>query len=621
MTLVARLRNPALRGAWIGLVCALVSWLTVQQPLLRGVEDWMLDGCFSLRGKRPTNARIVIIGLDAPSLAALKKPITSLSPELAEVVSFAKAQGAKAIGVDVMVPADRAELAALQPGEEGDPLKMGAAVVKVGIVTLPVWQVRQNEWILPLSSWRLKAEFKPEAADLGFVNLQEDGDQFVRRQQLLGKVKDRLLPQMALALYARMHGQDVDVDEGGRPVVGGEVIPVDGEGKIRINYVGPPGSFEELSFGRVLEAARKKEKLPPLDGAVVLIGITARDLQDYHSTPYANNYSRWLATHSSGRMAGVEIQANTLATLIDRAYIHTPWFLATLPWLLGLGVLLGHVLRRASLELGLLIAVAHHFAWKGIAWVSFAWFHWRIEVTAMLLLGFLVYATTFALRWRTLRRMFGVVKSEALAMALETDPSRLDPGGEERDLTVLFADVRSFTDFSEKHTPQEVVALLNAYFAAVVPAIEREGGVIDKFMGDGIMALFVVPTPRPDHAARAARAAVAMVKAVHAGRETWTKLGNAGLRIGVGVHTGKVVVGAIGSPGRLDYTAIGDTVNAASRIESENKAQGTEVLLSAATCSLLSEEERATLGVESEPRAVKVKGKEEKLLLHAVQVP
>jgi adenylate cyclase len=514
MPLLARLRSPALRGVWIGLACALLSWLAVQWSLLDGLEDWMLDGCFSLRGKRPTNARIVIIGLDPPSLAALKKPITSLSPELAEVVLFARAQGAKAIGVDVMLPADREKLAALQPGAEGDALKMGFAVEKAAIVTLPVWQVRKDEWLLPVTDWRLKAGNKPETADLGFVNFQEDGDQFVRRQQMIGKFKvqdgEALLPQMALALYARMGGHDIDTDEDGRPLVGDEVIPVDAEGKIRINYVGPPGSFEELSFQRVLDAAKNREKLPQLDGAVVLIGITARDQQDYHSTPYANFYSRWLATQQSGRMSGVEVQAHILATLVDRAYIHTPVGLSTLPWLVVLGVLLGYLLRRVSLELGFVITVLHHFAWKGAAWAGFTWFHWRIEMTAMLLLGFLVYATTFALRWRTLRRMFGVVKSEALAMALETDPSRLDPGGEEREVTVLFADVRSFTDFSEKHTPQEVVALLNAYFKAVVPVIEAEGGVIDKFMGDGIMALFGAPVSLPDHAARAARAAVAI---------------------------------------------------------------------------------------------------------------
>ena len=622
MSILAWLRNPILRGIWIGSACAVVSWLLVRQSFLCGVEDWMLDGCFSLRGRRPTQARIVLIVLDGPSLAALKKPITSISPALADVIRYAKAQGAKAIGVDVMLPADREKLDVLKADAEGDAWKMGAAVVKTGIVTLPVWRVDREHWLRPVKQWRQKADHDPETADLGFVNLQEDGDQFVRRQQLLGKDDNGwLVPQMALALYARLRGQDLDANERGQPLVGDEMIPVDAAGMIRINYVGPPGSFEELSFGRVLDAAHKKERLPQLDGAVVLIGVTARDQQDYHSTPYANNYTRWLPADRPGQMAGVEIQAHILATLIDRAYIHTPLFLSLLPWLLVVGVVLGYILSRVSLELGFVIAVVHHFAWKGVALAAFSWWNWRIEVTAMLLLGFLVYATTFALRWRTLRRMFGVVKSEALALALEADPRRLDPGGEEREVTVLFADIRSFTDFSEKHTAVEVVALLNAYFKAVVPAIEAEGGVIDKFMGDGIMALFGAPATLPDHAARAARAAVAMVTAVHKGRATWAKLGNPGLRIGVGVHTGKVVVGAIGSPGRLDYTAIGDTVNAASRIESENKAQGTEVLLSAATCGLLSAEERTRLGVEAQPREVKVKGKEEKLLLYAALVP
>src|SRR2546423_5102611 len=103
MILPVRWHNPALRGVWIGLACALVSWLAVQWSSLRGLEDWMLDGCFSVRGRRATHARIAIIGLDTPSLAELKKPITSLSPELAEVLLYARAQGASAIGVDLLL--------------------------------------------------------------------------------------------------------------------------------------------------------------------------------------------------------------------------------------------------------------------------------------------------------------------------------------------------------------------------------------------------------------------------------------------------------------------------------------------------------------------------------------
>src|SRR5262249_27353704 len=122
---------------------------------------------------------------------------------------------------------------------------------------------------------------------------------------------------------------------------------------------------------------------------------------------------------------------------------------------------------------------------------------------------------TFALRWRQLRRMMGVVKSEAVTLALEADPRRLRPGGDKVEVTVLFADIRGFTDFSERHEAPEVVALLNAYFGAVVPLIEAEAGTIDKCIGHGLMALFNAPAACPGHALRAVRAAVAMVRRVH----------------------------------------------------------------------------------------------------------
>ena len=137
MGVVARLRSPVLRGVWIGLACVLVSWLAVQLSFLRGLEDWMLDGCFSLRGRRSTSSRIVIVALDEPSLA--------------RVVQYARAQGATAIGIDVMIPADRARLADLQPGQEGDALTLGQAIVQAGNVTLPVWKLDQS-WLRPVPS-------------------------------------------------------------------------------------------------------------------------------------------------------------------------------------------------------------------------------------------------------------------------------------------------------------------------------------------------------------------------------------------------------------------------------------------------------------------------------------
>jgi adenylate cyclase len=238
----------------------------------------------------------------------------------------------------------------------------------------------------------------------------------------------------------------------------------------------------------------------------------------------------------------------------------------------------------------------------------------------MLTFGILLYGVTFIQRWWILRRMLGVVKSEAVARLLENDPGQFDQQGEERIVTLLFADIRNFTDFSEKHSAQEVVRLLNAYFTAVVPILERHGGTLNCYMGDGMMVSFGVPVFRSDHALQAVRAAVEMVSAVHRLKERWAELGFAGLRIGVGIHTGRVVAGSVGSPGRQDYTAIGDAVNTASRIETKNKDFGTEILISAETFRDLPSKERQALGCAETGRTAAVKGKQQELTLHAVSV-
>jgi adenylate cyclase len=208
-----------------------------------------------------------------------------------------------------------------------------------------------------------------------------------------------------------------------------------------------------------------------------------------------------------------------------------------------------------------------------------------------------------------LRRIFGAFKGEAIARLLEADPRQLLRLGQDRELTVLFADVRAFTVFSESHSPREVVALLNAYFDAVVPVLERHGGTLNQFIGDGVMVLFGAHQAQPDHALRAVGAAVALACRVRDLGPQWAALGWPGMRAGVGVNTGLAVVGAVGSRDRLDYTAIGDTINTAARVEAANKDLGTEVLITAATYAALSPRDRERLGVAAEPARVRVKNK------------
>jgi class 3 adenylate cyclase/CHASE2 domain-containing sensor protein len=628
MPLKTFLRHPAWRGAGLGLLCALLVWAVFRlSGPLRGLEDWLLDGCFALRGPRPTGAELVIIGIDEAYLARLDRPLAYLSPDLAAVVAHVHRQGAVAIGIDLLVPEELTDEPEIKrPGGRGDARPLGEAVLEAGNVVLAQrWDGPARRMRPPLVQWRLRAEAEPdpEGRDLGFIDLTEDDDQILRRQALLLKVPgpdgDEAAPHFALALYARARQAGFSWDEERRAVrVGEEVIPLDEEQKLRINFVGPPGSFPLLPFGEVLGAARAGRPLPELQGKVVLIGVTARDQQDYHATPYANHYAAYLSASPPGLMSGTEVHAHVLATLHDRAFITTPAWLHPLPWLLLVGAALGHALSRLRLTWGLLLALGHHFAWKAVALAAFAWFCWRVEMAAMLALGLVVTAAVFALRWRRLRRMLGVVKSEQVALALEADPRRLDPGGEQRTVTVLFADIRGFTDFAQGREPAAVVALLNGYFDAVVPVLEAEGGVIDKYMGDGLMALFGAPASCPDHALRAVRAAVGMVRAVHARQEQWARQGKPDMRIGVGVYTGEVVVGAIGSRGRLDYTAVGDTVNRAARLESANKDEETEILISAATYAALPEGVAGPLGCQAAPRVLRVRGITEEVRAHAV---
>jgi adenylate cyclase len=237
----------------------------------------------------------------------------------------------------------------------------------------------------------------------------------------------------------------------------------------------------------------------------------------------------------------------------------------------------------------------------------------------MLLTGMLAYATTFAFRWRSLRAgMFGVVKGDLLARILEEEPRHPGLRGEERVVSVLFSDIRGFTSWSRRHSPSEVVALLNAYFEAMVPLIEAGGGTVDKYIGDGIMAIFGAPDDQPDHAARAVRVAAAMVAQVHDLAPIWSKHDFEGFRIGVGVATGSAVVGLVGSRRRLDNTAIGDTINTAARVESANKAMNSEILIAERTRNAAGPDVLEAVRCAESPETVAAHGVAEGLVVYRI---
>jgi adenylate cyclase len=593
------------RGAMVGSLCGLLSWAVALLPFFRGMEDWLQDAYFAYRGPRVSTAHVVVVGIDDATLRALDKPLASISPELGEVVTYLRARGATAIGLDLMIPEtlDRYDVAR---GLDGKAL--GLAAGRAGNVVLPLMIGDAGQPVLPLHTWQT-------GAPLALVELSPDADHLVRRQQLAGLVGSRAYDQFALSL---LNVSDLaGVDSRGTPHADFQAVPLDDRGRLRINFVGPPGTLPHLSFAQVLAAARRVGPPPvdqrgrpaEIDGAIVIVGATAHSLGDYHATPYANGTLLTFWQRRPRLMSGPEVQANLVATMVDGAYITTPWWLSSLPQVLVLGASLGWAFARMTLWQGFALAFAHHWLWKGIALFAFWYGNWRVETGVMLMTGVACYGATFAFRWMWLRkRMYGMVKGDVLARLMEDEASHPGLNGEEREVTVLFADIRGFTRYSHAHSAREVVELLNAYLEEVVPIVERHGGMVDKYIGDGVMALFGAPDDRPDHVERAVRAAVEMVERTHELRKKWVKHDFSDFRIGVGIQTGPALVGTVGSRRRLDYTAIGDTVNTAARIESANKEHRSEILIGARTYGALDSGMRRRLGCADMPASAMAHG-------------
>lgn len=192
-------------------------------------------------------------------------------------------------------------------------------------------------------------------------------------------------------------------------------------------------------------------------------------------------------------------------------------------------------------------------------------------------------------------------------------PESIILDGEEREATVFFSDIRGFTTFSEKMPPRELVAMLREYFTVMVDAVFQYQGTVDKFIGDSIMAIFGAPTPQPNHAERAVRTALEMKRLLQEFNQNRLRLGKEPIRVGVGINTGSVVVGNIGSVQRLEYTAIGDAVNLASRLEGINKQYGTEIIISEYTRRQLPDDV-----IARELDDVRVKGKHEPVKIYEV---
>jgi adenylate cyclase len=319
-----------------------------------------------------------------------------------------------------------------------------------------------------------------------------------------------------------------------------------------------------VSVKDVLDPAKEAEVKPRLDGAIVLVGASAAGLMDSRATPLG------------GLVPGVEIQAQLIEQIIAQDFIERP------DWTNGLEIVL--TVLFGALVAGLVLAFGARFSFYagGVVFVgavagsSIAFSHFRLLIDPIF--PSLAALATYIAVERVLhvasdhekkfvRQAFGQYLAPELLAQLENSPQAMRLGGESREISVMFMDVRGFTPISETLTATELVDFINMLLSPLSDAIQDELGTIDKYIGDSIMAFWGAPLDQEDRAERAARAAVAIAKKLHADNARRARKGLKPIRIRMGIHQGPALVGNIGAPGRINYTLVGDTVNIAQRLE------------------------------------------------------
>jgi adenylate cyclase len=422
----------------------------------------------------------------------------------------------------------------------------------------------------------------------GYFNTDPDPDGVSRRVPMLQQHGGNYYESLSLAVLRAMFGQPVIVP--GFPAGSGSMlewlqvadlrIPVDSSATALIPYRGYQGSFPYLSAADILKGRVKKEAL---EGAIVLVGTTAPGLMDLRSTPVSAVY------------AGVEIHANMIAGILDGKIRHAPSYargaeLASLIlgglllalWLPFLGPLWSVLLTAGLLAVS---GTINYMAWRsGLV----------LPLASQMLLFPALYAFNasygFLVESRTKRQitgLFGQYVPPQIVSTMSKDPERFTMEAESREMTVLFTDVVGFTSISEKLTPKELATFMNEYLSAMTAIIYEHGGTVDKYIGDAIMAFWGAPLHDPDHALHAVQAATAMRKRMVTLQQEMTVQGFPEIKIGIGVNSGQMRVGNMGSSFRVAYTVMGDAVNLASRLEGLTRQYDTWVIAGEATRGLI----------------------------------
>lgn len=543
--------RPLIVGAVVGLLCAAAFLFGVFDTWSKRISD-------RLYLPYEADSRIVVVAIDDQSMARFGRWPWDRHVH-ADLIERISRSGAAAIGYDVNFPESQ--------DREND-TRLAEAIREAGNVVLPVelemvfsgGQVgyTATRMLPPIS------QIASAAYAVGHTNTPQDADGVVRRVPIRVYFEDGGSVLAFAYKLLEAAGLEKDFTKG-----------TDRAGRMIIHFPDRPGQgFTTISASEAMNTNAGDL----FKNKIVLIGATAADLHDNQRVPTSINQP----------MDGVEIHASLLNTILQENYLFElpAWLMAI--WIIIIGLLVGAIIpffrARWSVPMALVL-------WIGSIIAGFILFDsgWIVDILWLTVVIILSFAAVILERRvaseqqkREIKQAFSHYVSSSVVDSILEDPTQLQLGGVRKDMTVLFSDVRGFTTISEGLKPEELVHLMNTYLTKMTDIVFKHEGVLDKYIGDAVMAFWNAPLTQEDHARRAVDTALEMLKKLNEMNKE-KAFGDLELKIGVGINSGEMVVGNMGSKERFDYTVIGDSVNLGSRMEGLTKQYGISLLISEST--------------------------------------
>lgn len=546
------------RHLYIGLLSGLTAFLISLLPVVELIELKGYDLLHLLKKPARSADEIVIVGIDEPSFAEIGKQWPWPRSLHARLVENLKKEGASVIGLDIIFA---------EPSSPNEDRVLSEAIKSAGNVVLAsdMMTISGKSYIQEMAIEPIP--FIRKDASVGLTSIALDRDNVVRRFYPL-KHEGKSFSEQAAGVYTGKTHR----------------IPADS----LIDYSGPPQTFTTISYYQALEPAVHLPK-DFLKGKLVLVGKTViatpepeKAVADYFATPF-------FFSGKGGLMSGVEIHANMTRNFITGSFISKTGRAGTFLFFMFAGVA-GSILQfRWRPVLSGIIAVMALGFYLTVAGLSFMKYNLWLPTFSVALPFFIPYAIYGIMSYlnsekkrKEIKNAFSHYLSPSVLETILASPEKLRLGGDRVEATILFSDIVSFTTISESMHPEEVSDLINKYLNEMTRIITEHNGTIDKFIGDAIMAFWGAPVPDPDHALNACRAAVEMQERMKLVRVEFIEKDLPEIFIRIGINTGPVIAGNMGSTDLFDYTVLGDAVNLASRLEGANKEFGTAILISQA---------------------------------------